>query len=436
MADMTFPNLEAPPMAKKKPSTFEKEIQVMEGLPEPERPVSHPPPSIVAPEPDEPAEADEDAVTDEISVLDEVEETTTEITSGEIAEATEPEAKAPPAAPKPPAAPPPRDVEPDEAPTPPPPPSPSAPPVPPPAPGSIFPEPEPPGDDEPVEAPEPSGRVALPGGPDLPELPRDKEPDLAQLSASEPHPVASPVEERPRGSKLKGCLVFFAGLLVGGLIGGGVIALLFSLGLFMAGGTEESTEPPEVAAVEPAEEPPEKPAEEPAEKPAEEPAEKPAEEPSEKAPPPEPAAEAKKLAYTAKASSFHKKYPPKNLYDGKLSTVWQEDRKTKAENHVLTFAFEKPVHVAKIGVIIGYDHKDRSKGDLWPLNNRLKTAVAEFPDGTKTVLDFEDDVREMQFKELESPGPVSEFTLKVLECYRGTWFRDNAIPEIEIWGTP
>jgi hypothetical protein len=407
MDDITFPNLEVSPLqkAKTQPTTFEKEIAGMEGLPEPERPVSAPPTSIVAPEPSDemPVQEEIESITEEISLLEETAEK-------EQVGPVEPSPEAPPAEP----------VEPE---MPPPPPAPPAAPPPPPRPAAGPPEP-------PVEAasPEPSGKVALPGGPPLPELPR--QPDLEQLSAEEPHPVAQPIEEKPRGSALRGCLLVGLGIVIGCIIGAGAVLGLSFLGYGYL--LLRPNEPTEVASSEPT-------AEEPAEEAAmvEEPGED--EEHAEETPEAKPeaaAAEAVKLTYTASASSSHKKYPPGNLHDGKKRTVWQEARKTKAENQVLTFGFEKPVQVTKIGVIIGFDAKDRSKGDMWPLNNRLKSAVVGFPDGTKVVLDFDDDVRELQFKQIPSPGPVDEFTFKIIDCYRGSWFRDNAIPEIEIWGIP
>jgi hypothetical protein len=215
------------------------------------------------------------------------------------------------------------------------------------------------------------------------------------------------------------------GILIGCLVGAGAtVGVLFAVGAFSPASTEDTTPTPAVEA------PPEKDAEPVAEKPEEEPAgESPAEEPA-------PAAtEPVKLAYTATATSSHRKYPPSHLSDGDPSTVWQEDRKTKAENQVLTFTFDKPTQVARIGVVVGFDYTEKPKGDLWPLNNRLKSAIVEFPDGTKTVLEFEDE-RGLQFRDVPSPGPVDSLTLKIIECYRGSWFRDNAIPEIEIWGTP
>jgi hypothetical protein len=395
--DVTFPNLEVEAAkVKKKPTTFEREIAVMDGLPEPERPVSSPPPSIVAPEPGDEPEAppagEPEQTTEEISVLE------------------EPETPAPPPVPgAKPGTPEPRK--------------------PPPIPAQEAGAPEPPdppalpATEEPPPTPEPSAKVALPGGPEVPELPR--EPSLEERSAKDPHPVARPVEPIPAPRKSGGGLMIVVGIVLGCLVGAGG-----TVGVLLATGMIGSTVPADRDAEPAGQPPPEQTAEPASEQPVEEPAgEPPATEPAPAS------AEPVKLAYTATATSSHRKYPPDHLSDGDPSTVWQEDRKTKAENQVLTFTFEKPTQVARIGVVVGYDFTDRPKGDLWPLNNRLKSAIVEFPDGTKTVLEFEDD-RGLQFKEVPSPGPVDSFTLKIIECYRGSWFRDNAIPEIEIWGTP
>ena len=405
--DVTFPNLEVEAVkAKKKPTTFEREIAVMDGLPEPERPVSQPPPSIVAPEPteareEEPEEGpveETDSSTEEISVLE------------------EPGAPGPPPVPD-------KDARPAAPPKPPPAPEPREPEEPPPLPGPEEPPPLP-GKDEPPPVPEPSGKVALPGGPEVPELPR--KPSLEELSAEQPHPVARPVEPIPTARKSGGGLMMLVGIAIGTLVGAGAtVGILHIAGMLSPGAGPETAPPPVVERPAEHDEKPEEPAEEPSGAPAEEP---PADEPA-------PAAgEPARVAYTATASSSHRKYPPGHLSDDDPATVWQEDRKTKAENQVLTFTFDKPTQVARIGVVVGFDWTEKPKGDLWPLNNRLKSALAVFPDGTKAVLDFEDE-RGLQFKDLASPGPVDSFTLKIIECYRGSWFRDNAIPAIEVWGT-
>ncbi len=148
-----------------------------------------------------------------------------------------------------------------------------------------------------------------------------------------------------------------------------------------------------------------------------------------------PVREVAKLECAIAASSSHKKFPAKNLLDGDRATVWQEDKKKKALGQSLTFAFPAPAVVKRIGIVSGYDAAEKSRGDLWPLNNRLKTATLAFTDGATLTWELAD-TRDLQWLEVDHPSAVGGFTLTVVDVYEGSWFRDNAIGEIEVWGLP
>jgi hypothetical protein len=139
------------------------------------------------------------------------------------------------------------------------------------------------------------------------------------------------------------------------------------------------------------------------------------------------------LSFTISASSEHNEFPASNMIDGNPGTVWQEERKIKPYGHVITLDFGKQVTVTNLTFISGYDASDKHKGDLFPLNNRLKKASLTFSDGTTREIDLEDK-REKQTITLAPEVRTAKIDIKILDVYRGSWFFDNAIAEIEVGG--
>ena len=140
-----------------------------------------------------------------------------------------------------------------------------------------------------------------------------------------------------------------------------------------------------------------------------------------------------KLSFTIAASSQHKKYPAANMIDGDPTTVWQEDRKLRPTGHTLTITFEKEVIVTGIKVLGGYDDPKGDKGDMWPIHTRLQKVKVKFEGSPAMEVEF-DDVREMQTRTFDAPQKTMQMTITVLGVYRGTWFHDNAVAELEVWG--
>ena len=139
------------------------------------------------------------------------------------------------------------------------------------------------------------------------------------------------------------------------------------------------------------------------------------------------------LAFDVSASSQHKKYPASNVADGDPGTVWQEDRKDKPLRKYLFLTFEQPVTVTRIGMIVGFDRTEPGMGDLWLLNNRLSKAEFAFSDGKVMFHEFED-ARGMQYFDVSPPHASLNLKITVLEVLKGTWFYDNAVSEVEVWG--
>jgi hypothetical protein len=133
------------------------------------------------------------------------------------------------------------------------------------------------------------------------------------------------------------------------------------------------------------------------------------------------------------ASSFHKKYPPENVIDGDPATVWQEEKTNKPVGEWLKLGFEHEVTITRIGFASGFDYIDQEGKDYYPLNCRLKTAEAIFSTGETVKINLED-TRSLQFINIDPPRKTSWIRLTVYDVYKGSWFFDNAIGEIEVWG--
>lgn len=139
------------------------------------------------------------------------------------------------------------------------------------------------------------------------------------------------------------------------------------------------------------------------------------------------------LSFEASASSQHSKYPASNVGDGNPATVWQEDKGDKPIKKYLFLTFPDEVTVTRIGISTGFDNAKGKHGDMFKLNNRLKKSEIAFSDQKVMFREFEDD-RQMQYFDLKPPHRTRSLKISVLEVYKGSWFYDNAIAEIEVWG--
>jgi hypothetical protein len=150
--------------------------------------------------------------------------------------------------------------------------------------------------------------------------------------------------------------------------------------------------------------------------------------------PPSPTNEPVKLAFSITASSLNKDFPASNMIDGDPKTVWQEKKGEKPLNHTITLTFDREVTVTSMSFITGYDDPEGDRGDMFPLNNRLKKVGVQFSDGSTRELSFADR-RGKQIIIIAPPVKTKEIVLTILEVYKGSWFYDNAIAEIEVEGT-
>jgi len=133
------------------------------------------------------------------------------------------------------------------------------------------------------------------------------------------------------------------------------------------------------------------------------------------------------------ASSEHPKYPASNVIDGDPGTVWQEEKTRKPFGEWIKLSFESQVTVTKLGIVSGYDFIDAEGKDYYPLNCRLKEAELIFSTGN-TMKIYLDDTRTIQYVTINPPRETSVVRMTVFDVYKGSWFFDNAIGEVEVWG--
>jgi hypothetical protein len=133
------------------------------------------------------------------------------------------------------------------------------------------------------------------------------------------------------------------------------------------------------------------------------------------------------------ASSEHSKYVASNIMDGDPATVWQEDKSRKPFGEWVKLSFDSDVTVTRIGIVVGFDYIDGEGKDYFPLNCRLKEAELIFSTGDTEKI-YLDDTRNIQYVTIDPPRKTRLIRITVFDVYRGSWFFDNAIGEVEVWG--
>lgn len=97
------------------------------------------------------------------------------------------------------------------------------------------------------------------------------------------------------------------------------------------------------------------------------------------------------LKITATASSVRlavqsNTYYPANAIDGKRSTAWIEGADGPGLGEWIRFDFDREINLHRILIQPGYFKSPQ----IWAENNRLKTVIAEFSDGSSRELTFAD----------------------------------------------
>jgi len=133
-----------------------------------------------------------------------------------------------------------------------------------------------------------------------------------------------------------------------------------------------------------------------------------------------------------------KQYSPINAFDGDKTTAWVEGVGGYGQGEWLFFnlseknKFDKTwlFYLEKFGIRNGYT---KSK-ELYRKNNRVKTAIIEFSDGTRREIELKD-IDEVQWFDLSPPVKTGSFKLIIQSVYPGSRCDDTCISDIFFRGT-
>lgn len=120
-------------------------------------------------------------------------------------------------------------------------------------------------------------------------------------------------------------------------------------------------------------------------------------------------------------------YGPDNLFDGSLSTAWQENAPGGGEGEWVRFDFGREVTVSTLEIANGYQ-KDSAR---FTGNARVETLQLEYSDGTTQQLRLYDDTG---FQEVATQArPTKWLRLTILSVYAGGTWDDAALSEAHIY---
>lgn len=124
-------------------------------------------------------------------------------------------------------------------------------------------------------------------------------------------------------------------------------------------------------------------------------------------------------------------YDPGNVIDGRRMTAWRTSGDGRGET--LTLQWDRPVRVASVGLIPGYDKHDPYDGsDRFAQNRRIRTARIILADGSSWNAVF---TPSRQLQRFRIEGVTDSVTIEVLATVPGlAGFDDTAISEVSVLG--
>jgi hypothetical protein len=125
------------------------------------------------------------------------------------------------------------------------------------------------------------------------------------------------------------------------------------------------------------------------------------------------------------------KYDPRFAIDGDRATAWSWP--APAEGAVLTITYPSPRLITRIDVLPGYDKVHPTYGNVFFLNNRIKSIRFEFANGVSQTATLAD-AAQLQPVEVR-PSVRSAWVRLVIESvYPGSRWTDTAISEVQVRG--
>ncbi|MCD4784424.1 MAG: discoidin domain-containing protein [Candidatus Eremiobacteraeota bacterium] len=133
-----------------------------------------------------------------------------------------------------------------------------------------------------------------------------------------------------------------------------------------------------------------------------------------------------------------KDYAPVNAFDGDKTTAWVEGAGGYGKGEWLSFNLSEKnkqgksrlFYLEKFGIRNGYTKSE----DLFRKNNRVKTAIIEFSDGTRKKIELKD-MGEIQWFDVSPPVITGHFKLIIQSVYQGSNYNDTCISDIFFRGT-
>ena len=121
-------------------------------------------------------------------------------------------------------------------------------------------------------------------------------------------------------------------------------------------------------------------------------------------------------------------YEPKNLHDGKQSTVWVEGEEGSGLGSWVEVHFDGQHTISEFQIWNGnwYTY------DFWHRHNRAKDIEVEFSDGTKQTYTLTDEMAPERIK-LTKPVKSSSLRVKIKGIYNGNTFNDTCLSELQVF---
>lgn len=126
-------------------------------------------------------------------------------------------------------------------------------------------------------------------------------------------------------------------------------------------------------------------------------------------------------------------YDAQNAIDGDKSTAWVEGIKGDGLGESLQIAFEGSAKVKEISVINGFTVIDPQLGDLYFLNNRVKTLRISFDDGEE-IVNLKDSNKDYQNIKFSKMHVSLQAKVTIVEVFKGSRWDDTAIGDIHFIG--
>jgi hypothetical protein len=127
-------------------------------------------------------------------------------------------------------------------------------------------------------------------------------------------------------------------------------------------------------------------------------------------------------------------YGPEMVNDDYFNSVWAEGSKGDGIGEFLHYKFSDTYAIQSFEIVNGFSALHKVFGDLYFLNNRVKSLRIEFEDGVETVV-FNDRVKGYQTVTFNRIHKSSWAKIKIQSVYKGKKWDDTCIAEAHFFGS-